>query len=96
MIMNALIAGMSAFFLAALGAVCPHDVIYLPALLIIMITGGFVGGTIFSLQSEGVYDLRIRVDRSATAIGDTKFAGIWAANVIAKRLLGPFAGIRNL
>jgi hypothetical protein len=55
--------------------------------------------TIFSLQSEGVYDLRIRVDRSAASIGDTKFAGIWAyglvgipagaiALLIAARLVG--------
>jgi hypothetical protein len=80
--MNALIAGIAAFFLAALGTVCPHDVIYVPSLLVIIIAGGFVGGTIFSLQSEGVYDLRIRVHRSAAASGETKLAGIWAYGLV--------------
>jgi hypothetical protein len=82
MIMNALITGISAFFFAALGTMCPHDVIYVPALLIMTTAGGFVGGTIFSLQSEGVYDLRIRVHRSVASIGDAKLAGIWAYGLV--------------
>jgi hypothetical protein len=31
--MNALITGIVAFFFFALGAICPHDFIYVPALL---------------------------------------------------------------
>jgi len=47
--MYALVTGITAFFVAALGALCPHDFICVPALLSVIVAGGYVGGTIFSL-----------------------------------------------
>ena len=31
-------------FVSALGAICPHDFVYVPALLAIIVVGGHVGG----------------------------------------------------
>lgn len=44
--MNALITGIAAFSFFALGVICPHDFIYLPALLSVVVAGGYrVAGT---------------------------------------------------
>jgi hypothetical protein len=63
--MNALVTGIAAFCIAALGAICPTAHAYVPALFAVIVAGGYVGGTIFSLQSNGVYDLHIRAARRA-------------------------------
>jgi hypothetical protein len=76
--MNALVTGIAAFFVAALGVICPNDVVYVPALLAIVVSGGYVGGTIFSLQSDGVYALHIRAGGAASHASDATLAGIWA------------------
>jgi tetratricopeptide (TPR) repeat protein len=80
--MNALIIGIAAFFIAALGALCPHDFVYVPALLSVIVAGGYAGGTIFSLQSEGVYDLRFRESRLASSAGEARLGGIWAYGLV--------------
>jgi hypothetical protein len=80
--MNALVAGIAAFFIAALAALCPHDFVYVPALLAVIVAGGYVGGTIFSLQSEGVYDLCIRENRAASSSGEARLGGIWAYGLV--------------
>jgi hypothetical protein len=98
--MNALITGIVAFFFFALGAICPHDFIYVPALLSIVVAGGYVGGTIFSLQSDGVYALHIRADRSTSHAADARLGGIWAyglvgvpAGAIALLIIARIAGV---
>jgi len=80
--MNALITGTLAFFLFALGSICPHDFIYVPALLSVIVAGGYVGGTIFSLQSDGVYALHIREGRTTSHAGDARLGGIWAYGLV--------------
>jgi hypothetical protein len=80
--MNALITGIAAFFIAALGALCPPDFVYTPALLSVIVAGGYVGGTIFSLQSDGVYDLRIRENRAISSSREARLGGIWAHGLI--------------
>ena len=80
--MNALAAGIAALFVSALGAICPHDFVYVPALLAIIVVGGHVGGTIFSLQSEGVYELRIRQSGAASTSRNVRFGGIWAYGLV--------------
>ena len=98
--MNALITGIAAFFLAALAAICPHEFVYVPALLSVLVVGGYVGGTIFSLQSDGVYALHIRVDRLPSHAEDARLGGIWAyglvgvpAGAIALLIIARIAGI---
>jgi hypothetical protein len=98
--MNALITGIVAFFLFALGVICPHEFIYVPALLSIIVVGGYVGGTIFSLQSDGVYALHIRAGRATSNASDTRLGGIWAyglvgvpAGAIALLLIARIAGV---
>jgi hypothetical protein len=98
--MNALITGFAAFFVAALGTICPHDVVYMPSLLMVLVADGYVGGTIFSLQSEGVYDLRIREGHTVSTARDEQLGGIWAyglvgipAGAIALLLVGRMAGV---
>lgn len=98
--MNALITGIVAFFIFALGVICPHEFVYLPALLSIIIVGGYVGGTIFSLQSDGVYALHIRADRATSNAADARLGGIWAyglvgvpAGAIALLIVARIAGI---
>jgi hypothetical protein len=80
--MIALTTGIAAFFLAALGAMCPRECVYLPALFSIIVVGGYVGGTIFSLQSSGVYDLHIRAGRSFSHASDSRLGGIWAYGLV--------------
>ena len=80
--MNALVTGIAAFFLFALGAICPHDFIYVPALRSIIVVGGYVGGTIFSLQSDGVYALHIRAGRSTANASDARLGGIWTYGLV--------------
>ena len=98
--MNALITGIAAFFIAALGAICPHAHVYVPALLSIVVAGGYVGGTIFSLQSSGVYDLHIRTARTFSHASEARLGGIWAyglvgipAGAIALLIIARVAGI---
>jgi hypothetical protein len=98
--MNALIIGTVAFFLFSLGSICPHDFIYVPALLSVVVAGGHVGGTIFSLQSDGVYALHIRTSRATANAEDTRLGGIWAyglvgvpAGAIALLIIARIAGI---
>jgi hypothetical protein len=80
--MNALITGIAAFFISALGVICPHEFIYVPALFSVIVAGGYVGGTIFSLQSDGVYALHIRVSRTASHVSDSRLGGIWAYGLV--------------
>lgn len=80
--MNALITGIAAFFISALGVICPHELVYVPALFSVIVAGGYVGGTIFSLQSDGVYALHIRVSRAASHVGDSRIGGIWAYGLV--------------
>ena len=98
--MSALVTGIAAFFVAALGALCPHHFVYVPALLAVIVAGGYVGGTVFSLQSEGVYDLRIRGSRAVASAGDVRLGGIWAyglvgipAGAIALLIAGRMVGV---
>jgi len=98
--MNALITGIAAFFVSALGVICPHELVYVPALFSIIVAGGYVGGTIFSLQSDGVYALHIRTSRSASHMSDSRIGGIWAyglvgipAGAIALLIIARVAGI---
>ena len=81
-LMNALITGIAAFFIAALGAICPHAHVYVPALFSTVVAGGYVGGTIFSLQSNGVYDLHIRTGRAFSHASEARLGGIWAYGVV--------------
>jgi len=62
---------------AALGAICPTQWIYVPALLAVVISGGFIGGTIFSMQSEGVYELRIRRGGPQSQRPIVTIGGVW-------------------
>ncbi len=80
--MNALITGIAAFFLVALGTMCPHQSVYLPALFSVVVVGGYVGGTIFSLQSNGVYDLHIRAGRAFSHASESRLGGIWAYGLV--------------
>jgi hypothetical protein len=80
--MNALITGIAAFFFSALGVICPHEFVYVPALFSVIVAGGYVGGTIFSLQSDGVYALHIRVSRAASHVVDSRIGGIWAYGLV--------------
>jgi hypothetical protein len=80
--MNALVTGVAAFFVAALGAICPHDFVNVPALFSVIVAGGYVGGTIFSLQSDGVYDLRIREGRAISSSREARLGGIWAYGLV--------------
>jgi hypothetical protein len=48
--MNALITGIAAFVVAALGAICPDEFVYVPALLSVIVVGGYVGGTISVIE----------------------------------------------
>lgn len=80
--MYALITGIAGFFVAALGAICPNQNVYLPSLFSIIVAGGYVGGTIFSLQSSGVYDLLIRTTHAPTRISETRLGGIWAYGMV--------------
>jgi hypothetical protein len=98
--MNALITGIAAFFIAALGAICPNEHVYVPALFSIIVAGGYVGGTIFSLQSNGVYDLHIRAGRAFSHSSEARLGGIWAyglvgipAGAIALLIIARMAGI---
>lgn len=98
--MNALITGIVAFFFFALGAICPHDFIYVPAPLSIIVVGGYVGGTIFSLQCDGVYALHIRADRATSNAAEARLGGICAyglvgvpAGAIALLILARVAGV---
>jgi tetratricopeptide (TPR) repeat protein len=98
--MHALVTGIAAFFIAALGALCPHELVYVPSLLSIIVSGGYVGGTIFSLQSEGVYDLRIREGRALSSAREGRLGGIWAyglvgipAGAIALLIAGRMVGV---
>src|SRR3954471_13606891 len=98
--MNALITGIAAFFFAALGTMCPHRIVYLPALFSVVVVGGYVGGTIFSLQSNGVYDLHIRAARAFSHASESRLGGIWAyglvgipAGPIALLIIARMAGI---
>ena len=100
--MSGLVTGIVAFFVAALGALCPHHFVYVPALLAVIVAGGYVGGTIFSLQSEGVYDLRIRGSHAVASVGDVRLGGIWAyglvgipAGAIALLIAGRMVGGRG-
>jgi hypothetical protein len=97
--MSALPIGIVLFVIGALGAICPAQWIYVPALLLIVISGGFIGGTIFSMQSDGVYELRIRrgsreSQRATVAIGgvwEYGFVGVAAGMIgllIAARIIG--------
>ena len=63
--MNALITGIAAFFFFALGVICPHDFIYLPALLSVIVVGGYLGGTIFWRLALGSAGSRRRVNEPA-------------------------------
>lgn len=80
--MNALVTGIAAFFIAALGAICPHQHVYVPALFSIIVAGGYVGGTIFSLQSNGVYALHIRAARASSNEAEARLGGIWAYGLV--------------
>lgn len=80
--MNALVTGIAAFFVAALGTICPHEYIYVPALFSVVVAGGYVGGTIFSLQSNGVYDLHIRATRASSSATEARLGGIWAYGLV--------------
>jgi hypothetical protein len=80
--MNALVTGICAFIVAALGAICPNEYVYLPALFSVIVTGGHVGGTIFSLQSSGVYDLHIRAPRTSAHVPAARLGGIWAYGLV--------------
>jgi len=80
--MNALVTGIAAFFIAALGAICPHDFVNVPALFSVIVAGGYVGGAIFSLQSDGVYDLRIREGRAISSSREARLGGIWAYGLV--------------
>ncbi|MEJ1963940.1 MAG: hypothetical protein WDO56_21285 [Gammaproteobacteria bacterium] len=98
--MNALITGIAAFFVAALGVICPREAVYVPALFSIVVAGGYVGGTIFSLQSDGVYALHIRAGRAASRASEARLGGIWAyglvgipAGAIALLLIARVVGI---
>lgn len=98
--MNALVTGIAAFFIAALGVICPHEYVYVPALFSVIVAGGYVGGTIFSLQSDGVYDLRIRESRAVSNSRDARLGGIWAyglvgipAGAIALLIVARMAGV---
>jgi len=100
--MNALVTGIAAFFIAALGTLFPHDVVYVPALFSVIVAGGYVGGTIFSLQSEGVYDLRIRETRAISSLREARLGGIWAyglvgipAGAIALLIAGRMIGVND-
>jgi hypothetical protein len=98
--MNALITGIAAFFIASLGAICPNEYVYVPALFAVVVAGGYVGGTIFSLQSSGVYDLHIRTARAFSRASEARLGGIWAyglvgipAGAIALLIIARVAGI---
>ncbi len=80
--MNARVTGIAAFFFSALGVLCPHAYVCMPALLAVIVVGGYVGGTIFSLQSEGVYDLRIRESRGVSSSSEVQLGGIWAYGLV--------------
>lgn len=80
--MRALIAGILAFFVATLGAMCPHELVYMPALFSVSVAGGYLGGTVFSLQSDGVYDLRIRVEGGVSQRAEARLGGIWAYGLV--------------
>ena len=97
--MNALVTGIAAFFFAAMGTICSHEHVYVPALFSVIVAGGYVGGTIFSLQSNGVYDLHIRTARTSRA-SQSRLAGIWAyglvgipAGAIALIIIARMAGV---
>ena len=72
--MNALITGIAAFFLVALGTMCPHQSVYLPALFSVVVVGGYVGGTIFSLH--------IRAGRAFSHASESRLGGIWAYGLV--------------
>ncbi len=98
--MNALISGIAGFFFSALGVICPDELIYVPALLSVIVAGGYVGGTIFSLQADGVYVLHIRAGGTASHAADARLGGIWAyglvgipAGAIALLIIARIAGI---
>jgi len=58
------------------------DDVYVPALFSIIVAGGYVGGTIFSLQSNGVYDLHIRTARAFSHASEARLGGIWAYGLV--------------
>src|SRR4051812_41054935 len=80
--MYALVTGIAAFCIAALGAICPNGHVYVPALFSIIVAGGYVGGTIFSSQSNGVYDLHIRTARAFSHASEARLGGIWAYGLV--------------
>jgi hypothetical protein len=80
--MNALVTGIIAFFVAALGSICPNPHVYLPALFSLIVAGGYVGGTLFSLQANGVYDLHIRMARTPSHSSEARLGGIWAYGLV--------------
>lgn len=80
--MNALATGIAAFFISAVSVLCPHAYVHVPALFAVIVVGGYVGGTIFSLQSDGVYDLRIRESRAMSSSREAQLGGIWAYGLV--------------